>query len=343
MCCSWFSFGQQTAKNKIAFPFYQTAACVIITDLKSIRIGNVSVPRTHHILRRIPTETAAIIIMVIALGLAALSGALMKILTETMSPPLVSWFRFVGYAALLVPLALWRVGPACFRPARVLVQVARGLMLAAGNVAFLYGVRHVDYANAISILYIYPFIMVALSVWVLDEHVSKSAWLGVAGGFLGVLLVVRPDLAGIDSDAMFILFTGLMVALQMLFNRKLGVLSDPVVVSLWGALAAAAALTISVPFVWEVPSASQMLLIGGLAVLTALSQTLMITVMSMAPAEKVAPFTYFEIIAAVIIGLLIFGTLPDMLACFGIVLIIISGTVVKRLPGALKLRRREKF
>ena len=300
-------------------------------------------PSAPNFLRRIPVKTAAIIIMLTALCLAALSGALMKILTDSMSPPLVSWFRFAGYALLLVPLALWRVGPACFRPARPLVQITRGLMLAAGNTAFMYGVRHVDYANAISILYIYPFIMVALSAWVLGERVTKSAWLGVAGGFSGVLLVVRPDLTGIDPSAMFILFTGIMVALQMLFNRKLGVLSDPIVVSLWGALAATAALSLSVPFVWQIPTTGQMLVIAALAVLTALSQTLMITAMSMASADRIAPFTYFEIIAAVIIGLAIFGTLPDMLAWLGIALIITSGTVVKRLPGVLKLRRREKF
>jgi S-adenosylmethionine uptake transporter len=178
---------------------------------------------------------------------------------------------------------------------------------------------------------------------VLGEPVSKSAWLGVIGGFSGVLLVVRPDLAGIDPAALFILFTGTMVALQMLFNRKLGVMSDPVVVSLWGALAATAALSLSVPFVWQVPTADQMMLIATLAVLTALSQTLMITAMSMAAADRIAPFTYFEIIAAVIIGLAIFGTLPDMLAWVGMALIITSGTVVKRLPGVLKFRRREKF
>jgi S-adenosylmethionine uptake transporter len=296
-----------------------------------------------EMLRRVPVETAAVIIMLTALCLAALSGALMKILTDSLSPPLVSWFRFAGYGLLLIPIALWRVGPQCFRPARPLVQVARGLMLAAGNTAFMYGVRHVDYANAISILYIYPFIMVALSAWVLGEPVSKSACLGVIGGFSGVLLVVRPDLAGIDPAAMFILFTGTMVALQMLFNRKLGVISDPVVVSLWGALAATAALSLSVPFVWQVPTANQMMLIATLAVLTALSQTLMITAMSMAAANRIAPFTYFEIIAAVIIGFVIFGTLPDMLAWVGMALIITSGTVVKRLPGVLKLRRREKF
>ncbi|MEC8643542.1 MAG: EamA family transporter, partial [Pseudomonadota bacterium] len=118
---------------------------------------------------------------------------------------------------------------------------------------------------------------------------------------------------------------------------------DPVVVSLWGALAATAALSLSVPFVWRIPTMDQMMLIATLAVLTALSQTLMITAMSMASADRIAPFTYFEIIAAVIIGFVIFDTLPDMLAWVGMALIITSGTVVKRLPGVLKLRRREKF
>ena len=294
-------------------------------------------------LRRIPAGTLAIIIMLTALCLAALTGALMKILSDSLSPPLVAWFRFAGYGLLLIPVALWRVGPQCFRPARPLVQVTRGLILAAGNTTFLYGVRQVDYANAISILYIYPFIMVALSAWVLGESVSKSAWLRVIGGFSGVLLIVRPDLAGIDPAALLILFTGTMVALQMLFNRKLGVMSDPAVVSLWGALAATAALSLSVPFVWQLPTGDQMMLIATLAVLTALSQTLMITAMSMAAADRIAPFTYFEIIAAVVIGLVIFGTLPDMLAWVGMALIITSGTVAKRLPGVLKFSRREKF
>ena len=288
-------------------------------------------------LKRIPRGRLAVVIMLTALCLAALGGALMKILTESLSPPLVSWFRFAIYGLLLVPIALWRVGPACFRPKRPLVQIGRGLMLAAGNVAFMYGVRQVDYANAIAILYIYPFIMIALSALVLGERVSASAWIGVAGGFSGVLLVVRPDMSGLDPAAMFILFTGMMVALQMLFNRKLGVLSDPVVVSMWGALAATGGLTLMLPFVWHVPEPGQLRLILLLAAITALSQTLMITAMSMAQADRIAPFTYFEIIAAILIGLVMFGTLPDLLAWVGMALIITSGTVVKRLPELLRL------
>ena len=63
----------------------------------------------------------------------------------------------------------------------------------------------------------------------------------------------------------------------------------------------------------------------------------MITAMSMAQADRIAPFTYFEIIAAILIGLVMFGTLPDLLAWVGMALIITSGTVVKRLPELLRL------
>ena len=80
--------------------------------------------------------------------------------------------------------------------------------------------------------------------------------------------------------------------------------------------------------------------IGGLS---AFSHTLMIVAMAKAPAEEIAPFTYFEIVAGIIIGIVMFGTLPDGWAWAGMALIAVSGIAVKKLPGVLKMRRREKY
>ncbi|XDZ66633.1 DMT family transporter [Alphaproteobacteria bacterium LSUCC0684] len=290
-----------------------------------------------------PRQHKAVLVMVFALTLAALSAAFMKLLAETMSPPLISFFRFAGYFLLLLPLALFRHGWRVLRPRRPLVQIIRGLTLALGNMAFMYGVQYVDYANAIAIVYVYPFIMVSLSTWVLGESVSQKAWLGVFGGFCGVVLVMRPEVAGIDLNGLFIVFTGLMVAIQMLLNRKLGVMMDPVIVAVWGAFTATILSGFTLPFVWGMPTKSEMILIMGLALMTALSQTLMIFAMSLAPAGRIAPFTYVEIVAAVIIGLIMFGTVPDAISWIGMVLIVASGIMVKRMPGALRLRRGEKI
>ncbi|MGB0804637.1 MAG: DMT family transporter, partial [Candidatus Puniceispirillaceae bacterium] len=168
------------------------------------------------VLTRIHPYAPAILIMVTALCLAATGGALMKQLAGELPPVLLSWFRFAIYGVILIPLAFWRAGRACLRPSRPVVQVVRGLLLAAGNTSFIIGVVHVDYANAIAILYVYPFLMVGLSALMLGEPVSRPAWAGVAGGFCGVLLVIRPDPAALDIGAIFILFTGFTVAVQML-------------------------------------------------------------------------------------------------------------------------------
>ena len=291
----------------------------------------------------VPRHHKAVLVMVFALTLAALSAAFMKLLADTMSPPLISFFRFAGYFLLLLPLALFRHGWRVLRPQRPLVQIIRGLTLALGNMAFMYGVQYVDYANAIAIVYVYPFIMVSLSTWVLGESVSPKAWLGVFGGFCGVVLVMRPEVTGIDLNGLLIVFTGLMVAIQMLLNRKLGVMMDTVIVAVWGALTATILSSFTLPFVWGMPTKSEMILIMGLALMTALSQTLMIFAMSLAPAGRIAPFTYVEIVAAVIIGLVMFGTVPDAISWIGMVLIVASGIMVKRMPGALRLRRGEKI
>ena len=287
--------------------------------------------------------STAILIMILALALASLSGGLMKILTETMEPALISFFRFSGYFILLFPLALYQYGKKVLSPSYPKAQIFRGCALVLGNTAFIYGVQHVDYANSIAILYIYPFLMISLSVCILNERVSPATWLGVLGGFLGVVLVLRPDIIQMNFNGLFIVFTGLMVAIQMLLNRKLGIVTPPIIVAVWGAFVASFMSGLAAPFFWTTPEKTEILIILVLSVTTALSQTLMILAMAWASADKIAPFTYFEIPSATLVGFYLFGTLPDKISWIGILLIIFSGVTVKLIPNRLKLRAREKL
>ena len=281
--------------------------------------------------------------MIAALVLASLSGGFMKILTESMEPALISFFRFSGYFILLFPLAIYQHGKSALKPSYPKYQIIRGLALVFGNTAFIYGVQHVDYANSIAILYIYPFLMISLSFWILNERVSPATWLGVLGGFLGVVLVLRPDFVQTNFNGLFIVFTGLMVAIQMLLNRKLGRVTPPIVVAVWGAFVASLMSGLTVPFFWSAPNEIEILIILVLSVTTALSQTLMILAMTWASADRIAPFTYFEIPSATLVGFILFGTLPDKVSWIGIALIIVSGLMVKLIPSHLGLRVREKL
>ncbi len=283
-----------------------------------------------------------ILLIVLGLSMAALTGALMKSLTSELSPMLIGWFRFTGYFLIMVPVALARVGRRAFKPPRVGIQIMRGLLLAIGTLSFMTGVRDLDYADAIAILYVYPFLMVLMAPLILGERVSAIGWVGVFGGFGGVLLVVRPEFRNFDVSALYVLFTGFLVAVQMLLNRKLGTLSDPAVISMWGALVASLVVMLTLPFGWQPVTAAQLGILALMALTSAISQTLMIMAFSRAPASDLAPFTYSEIVSAVLIGLVMFGTLPDTLSWAGIGLIMLSGVVVARAQAARPVVRHQQ-
>jgi drug/metabolite transporter (DMT)-like permease len=64
------------------------------------------------------------------------------------------------------------------------------------------------------------------------------------------------------------------------------------------------------------------------------------------PGNRINPgaFTYFEIVAAVAIGYLMFGTLPIWISWLGIFLITLSGYIVARsLPGREAPQRGPKI
>ena len=125
----------------------------------------------------------------------------MKMMTDQMEPAMIAWLRFMGYSILLIPLAFWRAGLQALSPPRPVIQIIRGVLLAVGNVSFIICVQYVDFADAIAILYVYPFLMILFAPLVLGETIARSAWIGVIGGVTGVgaqtVDVKRPGQSGI--------------------------------------------------------------------------------------------------------------------------------------------------
>lgn len=270
----------------------------------------------------------AIVYVVAGLCIAALTGALMKHLSDTLSVFQITWLRFIGQTLLFLPITFWVAGRNTFRPNRPSLQIIRGLTLSTATLSFVTGARTTDFADAISILYAYPFLLTVIAVVFLGERVRLIGWLSVVGGFAGVLLVIRPQFDHVDAGAMWVFLSAVIVSSQMAINRKLGSLSHPMVTSFWGGLVAAISLSVFVPMYWTVIPVGLVWIILLMILAGALSQALLVYGFSLAEASTLAPFTYFEIIAAVIIGYMMFQTVPDWISAGGMMLIIGCGLAV---------------
>lgn len=284
-------------------------------------------------------------LIIVGLSLAALAGAFMKQLSVELAVSLIVFWRFSGYFLIMAPVALWRHGRKVLTPPRPVVQILRGVLMGASNACFVTGAQTVNFADAIAILYVYPFLITLFAPFMLGEKVRLISWIGVGGGFLGVLLVIRPSLGGLAAPgAGWILLCGFLVAMNMILNRKLGAVADPILISVWGALGAAGMAAVFALSAWESVSREFIPILVLLAVLAALSQTLVTTAFSRSNAGELAPFTYTEIVSAVAIGFLMFGTLPDMVSWIGMAIIVASGVTVAQVQqGRFTIRRHPKI
>lgn len=281
-----------------------------------------------------------IVFVVVGLTIASFSGALMKLLADQITPYQVAWFRFSGMSLLLLPYLAWRYGVAGMKPARPWLQLIRGLTMAGGTTSFVIGAQTVDYADAIAILYAYPFLLVIIAVLFLGERANWSVWVGVIGGFVGVLMVMRPEFEQLNSGNLYIFACAVIVSIQLALNRRLSIVSPPLVTAFAGALCAAIALTLVLPGTWQAVPASAWWLIGLLVLSGAINQTLLVFAFAHANASTLAPFTYFEMVSAVAFGYLFFGTLPSLVSWGGIFLITAGGIYVARALHVKNIPRR---
>ncbi len=283
----------------------------------------------------VASQTRGIVMVIIGLSIAAFSGAIMKLLGNQISAYQVAWFRFAGMSLLLLPYLIWRYSLRGIVPARPIIQLVRGLIMAGGTTAFVIGAQTVDFADAIAILYAYPFLLVIIAVLFLGEHANWSVWIGVVGGFAGVLLVMRPDFEQINTGNLYIFACAVIVSIQLALNRKLSIVSPPLVTACAGAVFATLFLTLLLPGSWKPIPDDAWFYIGILVVSGTINQTLLVYAFAHADASTLAPFTYFEIVSAVIFGYLFFGTMPTMLSWAGISLISVGGLYVSH---ALRMR-----
>jgi len=278
-------------------------------------------------------SVTAVLMFIAALVMAASNGAIMKLLAGSLPTVTIIWARYLVNLLILLPFALPYYGLAIFKPASLPLQLLRVAFMLVGTSCFITGVADMAFADAIAILYVYPFVIIVLSPFFLSERVPAVAWVCVATGFAGVLIVMRPAFDVTGLPALFILAAGTLLGCHLLMARFLVRAKSPLITATFTALVIAAVTSLIVPFYWQPMSAYELMLIAAMGTVTAASQYLMLMAFSRAQAPVLAPFAYAEIPAAAAIGIMAFGEFPDAIAWGGIALIVASGVIVARLSG----------
>lgn len=287
-----------------------------------------------------PNIVRGILLMMLAGFLFVVMDTTAKYLSEVYPVAQIVWARYI-FHLLTLPLLIgggsWLAVARTTRPG---LQILRSLFLLGSTFFFFLAVKYIPLATATAIGFVGPLLVTALSVPLLKEKVGARRWAAVIFGFGAVLVIIRPG-AEILHWAVFLpLLVAVCFAFYQITTRILSKTDDSLTTLFYSATAGAVAMTLILPFQdWRWPDAAGWALMAFLGLIGSLGHFMMIRAFALGPASSLAPFSYLNLVWATLLGLVVFGDLPDRWTVLGAVMLAGSGIYV--LYRERKLRQAE--
>ncbi|MGR3485645.1 MAG: DMT family transporter [Paracoccaceae bacterium] len=272
-----------------------------------------------------------ILLMLAFCVMAPMGDAIAKHVGASVTLATMIVVRFAIQPVVLAAFA-WREVARMGRRAWALTALRTALHVTGLALMFL-SLRHLPLADAIAIAFVMPFILLLLGHLWLGEEVGPVRLAACGLGFVGTLLVLRPNLAEAGAVALLPLGVAVVFALFMLVTRQVAPMVGALALqTASGALASAVlipAALLSAPLWAEarlhVPDASTAGWLLAMGLLGTVAHLAMTGSLRFAPASTLAPMQYLEIPVATVIGYLAFADLPGGTAALGIAVTVGAG------------------
>ncbi len=264
----------------------------------------------------------------------SLGDAVVKTMAGEWPATGVAMLRYsAGALGLGIAAALFH-GREGLRPILPWIQLGRGASVALATISFFLATYAMPLADATSVQFTNPMLTALLSALILGEKAPRAVWGASVLAFLGVLVVLRPNLLELGATALLPLGSAFGMAWLMIFNRKcagaghvltMQFLVSAVAAVLLTAIAIVAHMAVGGAFTLSWPSLGVLLKCLLVATTASTAHLLIYVATTKASAAVVAPMTYVQLLAAVGLGWLWFGDHPDLATLGGAAMIVGSG------------------
>ena len=194
------------------------------------------------------------------------------------------------------------------------LHVVRNLAHFTGQNLWFYAVTVIPLAQVFALEFTSPLWVIVLSPLILGERLTPMRAFAAMMGFIGILIVARPDIAGINAGVITAASSAIFFALTMMFTKRL-TRSQSITCILFyltamqlvfGIVMAGYDGDIAVPSAAALPF---VLLIGAAGLLAHFCVT---NALALAPATVVVPIDFIRLPAIAIIGMLLYDEALDI-------------------------------
>lgn len=263
-----------------------------------------------------------------AMFLYGLTETAAKWLTADFHPTQILLIRCFAALAMVAVLAARSSGWDVLRTRQPAIQALRGIAAAASMTMAIFAYAALPMAEAVSIVYAAPIMVVLLSIALLGENVGWRRLTAVGVGFVGLLLIVRPGAGAFQPAALLALAAMVLYALSNVLTRKLAKTDSPLTTMIYTQLAF---IVICLPpqiDVWRSPDAEQWRVLLLVAVAGSLAQMFLTSSYRYAQASVISVFDYTTILWSTLFAFIIWRELPSDEGLLGMAIVICAGVYI---------------
>jgi drug/metabolite transporter (DMT)-like permease len=264
--------------------------------------------------------------MVLSNLLFLINDASVKVVNDAMPIGQILFLRGAIATVLIGSMVLWLGLLPQVRGLWHWAVLWRTIAEIGGAFFYLTALFHMPIANINAILQVVPLMITAAGAIFLGEFVGWRRWTAIGVGFVGVLIVARPGLAGFDIYSLVALAAMACITLRDMSTRVMP-RGLPALLAAWltAMVVSASGAAYGLAEDWVAIEAKPIGLLFASSIFLIGGYLTSVVAMRHGEIAVVSPFRYSVVIFAMAVGFLIWGEMPDLPMIVGTTIIIATG------------------
>jgi len=282
---------------------------------------------------RLPTALQGVAYAVLAGLVLVTLNAVMRLVTLTMDVYQAQFLRYLLGLAVMLPF-IARAGLAAYRPNGLVGQAWRGVIHTAGLTLWFTALPHIPLADLTALGFTTPLFIMMGAILFLGERSVWQRWVAAGIGFVGVIVVVAPNLAGSGGFYNLIMLASApLFAASFLITKALTRRDSPQVIVVWQAITVSVfSLPLALPG-WAWPGLSVWFLLLMCGLLGSLGHFFMTRAFVLADISASQPLKFLDLIWSAFYGYVIFAEVPSQTTFLGALVIFAATTWITRIEA----------
>ncbi|MCG8317261.1 MAG: DMT family transporter [Pseudomonadales bacterium] len=276
--------------------------------------------------------TMAVFLAILTTLVGTLAAASAKHLSDSVHPHVMVCTQYIICMFTLSPWIL-KSGFQSLKTDRVGLHLFRGVSGWACFYTYYYALGKIPLVDASLLRNTAPLIVPFIVMLWLRQRISAGNWLGIIIGFLGIAIILRPGSEGLSLWHLIGFLSGVGLAVSMVTTKELSATeSGNLILFYYFAIS----VLLSLPFAiahWQPIELTDIpfLLFVGFSIF--ITMKIYTYAYGLAPTSMLAPFSYFGVIFAGIMGWIFWDHLPDLYSLVGIAMVVMGGITTLLLSG----------